>query len=403
MKELDPLLLRQLKRVGLESLDAPPSVELFHALLERVSDQYRHSSEDRATLTRSIDLSTSEMNSMRERVEAERDRLQMVVAAISDAISVMGHSTSEGTNVESAAGLITQAKRLFAERVSGVFHDSAVSHEESSQLRNIESSFVKLADQVHALLREMSGTATMKQELEVARTVQQMMLPSSDVIVKPGVTIASHFEPARECGGDWWNVQELTDGKLLMVVGDVTGHGISSAILTGTAKAAADLGYLMTRGKVGPGTLLHLMNHAIYQAGRQKVMMTAAVGLLDPATRTLTLGNAGHVFPWLVHEGAPRPLIAHGPPLGAAATSEHPLQSFQLDQGDVLVWYTDGVTERENDAGEQFSEKRLRAACTRNAQATATDFRNDLVHSLLTFAGGRPADDDMTLMVARIE
>jgi serine phosphatase RsbU (regulator of sigma subunit) len=343
------------------------------------------------------------MNVLRERVEAERDRLQMVVAAISEAIAVMGTSTSEGTNVENASGLITQAKRLFAERVAGLFSDSAVSHEESSQLRVIETSFVKLADQVQSLLREMSSAASMKQELEVARTVQQMMLPASDLIVKPGISIATHFEPARECGGDWWNVQDLVDGKMLLMVGDVTGHGISSAILTGTAKAAADLGHLMTRGKIGPGTLLHLMNHAIFQVGHQKVMMTAAVGLLDLTTRTLTLGNAGHVFPWLVHDGAPRPLIAHGPPLGAAATSEHPLQTFQLEQGDTLIWYTDGVTERENDAGEQFSEKRLRAVCQRNAQASATDFRNELVHSLLTFAGGRPADDDMTIMITRID
>jgi phosphoserine phosphatase RsbU/P len=402
MNELDPLLLRQLRRAGL-TLEVPPSLEAFYALLERVSDQYKHSTEDRATLTRSLDLSTAEMTVLRERVEAERDRLQLVVAAIGDAIGVIGQSTTEGTDVDSAAGLITQAKQLFAERVTVLFRDGAVSHEESSQLHVIESSFVKLADQVQTLLREMSTAASMKQELEVARTVQKMLLPSCDVIARPGITIAAHFEPARECGGDWWNVQELLDGTLLLMVGDVTGHGISSAILTGAAKAAADLGFLLTRGKLGPGMLLHLMNHAIHQAGRQQVMMTAVVGLVDPVQRTLTMGNAGHVFPWLLHEGAARPLIAHGAPLGASHTSEHPLQSFQLAPGDTLVLYTDGVTERENDAGEQFSEKRLRSACQRNAQAPATEFRNELVHSLLTFAGGQPANDDLTLMIARIE
>ncbi len=407
MKELDPLLMRQLKRLGLEGLDRVPEFEQFRNLLERISDQYHHANEDRSLLTRSLDLSTEEMNGLRLRVESERDRLQAIVAALADAIGAMGNASAdskETPRIGDGTGMITDAKRLFAEKLKTIFAEGGGhSAEESSRVRIIETGFVKLADQIETMMREMSTTANLKKEIEVARTVQQMLLPPQDVIERPGVTIAAWFQPAQECGGDWWHVQELADGKLVAVVGDVTGHGIASAILTGTAKAAADLAHLVTRGKVSVNVLLHLMNHAIFQAGSQKIMMTATAGTLDPATKTLLVGNAGHVFPYLVHEGAVRPIVAHGPPLGSAAANEYSLTTVQLESGDMVVWYTDGVTERENDAGEQFSEKRLRAVCQRAAQMSARDFRDELVRSLLTFAGGRPAADDMTVVVARID
>lgn len=408
MKELTPLLLRQLKRLGLDSLDRAPSLEEFQQLLERVSDQYVHAGEDRALLTRSLDLSTEEMNGLRIRVESERDRLQAIIGAIAEAVAVMSRASDDSSKgaalATGATNMITDAKHVFADRLKSIFSDgSGHSAEESSRVRIIETGFFKLADQIETMLREMASTASMRAELEVARTVQQMLLPPNDVIERGGITVAAYFQPAQECGGDWWSVQEMVDGKLLAVIGDVTGHGIASAILTGTAKATADLAHLVTRGKVAANVLLHLMNHAIHQAGHQKVMMTAGVGLIDPAARTVTVGNAGHVFPYLIHDGAVRPVIAHGPPLGSAETNEYQLTTVPLSSGDILIWYTDGVTERENEAGEQFSEKRLRALCQRAAQMNARDFRDELVRSVLTFAGGSPAADDMTLVVARVD
>lgn len=402
MTELDSVLVRQLKRLGLEASDQVPTIETWRALLDRVSDQYRRANDDRNLLTRSIDLSTEEMNQLRARAESERDRLQAIVDAIVEAIAQMGIIGEQDERSDDGTGIITRAKKVFAERLRAIFGDGHASVEESSRVRVIETGFVRLADQIESMLKQMASTASLQKEIEVARTVQQMLLPPNDVIEHQGLTIAAYFQPARECGGDWWHALEQADGKMVAAIGDVTGHGIASAILTGTAKAAADLANLMTRGKVTPNVLLHLMNHAIFQAGRQQVMMTAAVGLFDPATKMLTLGGAGHVFPFLIRDSTARPMIVNGPPLGAAAVSEYSVASVQLQSGDLVLWYTDGVTERENDAGEQFSEKRLRSVCQRSSGQSAVEFRDELVRSLLTFAGDAPLTDDMTLVIAHV-
>ncbi len=83
--------------------------------------------------------------------------------------------------------------------------------------------------------------------------VQQMLVPAKDVIVRPFVRLAGHFHPASECGGDWWTAHDLPDQKVLTVIGDVTGHGIASAIITGAAKAACDLARTFTSGRITPG------------------------------------------------------------------------------------------------------------------------------------------------------
>ena len=407
MKEIDKLLHRQLKRMGLDTFDRQPLLEEWLQFIERVSEQYKANSDDRSLLTRSIDISTAEMNELKVRVESERDRLQATLAAIAEAISVMGSANElepeRSSSTAEVTGIITSAKRLFAQKLRTIFAEGeAYSAEESSRVRVIETGFFRLADQIESMLQEMSASATLRKEIEVARTVQQMLLPAEDTFARPGFSLAAWCQPAQECGGDWWTVQEQADGKFMVVVGDVTGHGIASAIMTATAKAAADLAHLMTRGKVSPNVLLHLMNHAVFSAGHQKTMMTAAVALIDPAAKSMQVASAGHAFPYLIHDGAVRPIVAHGPPLGSSATFDYPMSTIPLDPGDTLVWFTDGITERENEGREQFSEKRLRSSCQRASHLEVRDLRDEVIRSLLTFAGNRSPDDDMTLVIARV-
>jgi serine phosphatase RsbU (regulator of sigma subunit) len=405
MSELDPTLQRQLKRLGLEAGDRAPDLDTWRQFLKRVSDHYQHTQEDRALLTRSLDLTTTEMNELRGRVESERDRLQSILGAITEAISLMGTAspTAEGHSALDATNIITQVKSAFTERLESIFGEgTGTSMQESSQVRVIQTEFVRLADQVETMLNEMGQHASLRKELEVARAVQQLLLPPEEVIALPGLTLAAYSRSAQECGGDWWNAMDLGDGRVLTVVGDVTGHGIASAMLTATAKAAVDLSQLLGRGKLTCELILSLMNHAIHQAGKTRTLMTAAVAILDPRAGSLTLASAGHAFPYLLRGGLIEPLVAHGEPLGSAPSSEYAAITVRLAAGDKLLWYTDGVTELENDAGEQFTEKRLRSVCQRAAHLDACGLRDELVGSLVTFAGGRPPDDDLTLLVAHL-
>jgi serine phosphatase RsbU (regulator of sigma subunit) len=97
-----------------------------------------------------------------------------------------------------------------------------------------------------------------------------MLVPSEDVIDRGGIRLAGYFEPAAECGGDWWTVHDMPEDRVLIVIGDVTGHGISSAMITGVAKAACDVARLFTNGRITTGALLEMMNCCIHEAAKPR-------------------------------------------------------------------------------------------------------------------------------------
>lgn len=411
MVDVDPLLARQLRRLGLEDLSEPPDKETWQRVLARISEHYRHVADDRSLLTRSLDLSTNEMGALHRQLLAERDRLRSVVAAIGDALTIFhdaATSQAEPSRPSEVTTTITAAKRRFAQKLSEILTlgsaaaDGAASSASNEVIHEVRVQLMALADRLVQLLYDTAERASLKKQLEVARAVQQMLVPGEDVIERGSLRLASHFQPAAECGGDWWTFHDLPDGKLLTVVGDVTGHGISSAIITGAAKAACDLARALGGERLTTGELLRLMNSCIHEAGKQRFLMTCTASLFEPATRALTLANAGHPFPYLARNGAVRPLASHGSPLGAASAAEFPSTTVSLERGDALLWFTDGVTECENEAREQFTDKRLRALFQSVAALAPEQARDVIVEAVSRFRGDRPLDDDMTLVVARV-
>ncbi|XXX76366.1 PP2C family protein-serine/threonine phosphatase [Sorangium sp. So ce134] len=416
MAEIDPLLARQLRRLGLEDLSEPPDRETWHKVVARISEHYRHVADDRSLLTRSLDLSTNEMGALHRKLLAERDRLRSVVVAIGDALTIFHDAAS--SQVEPARPLdvdstISMAKRRFAAKLSDLLSLSgarpgseaavaAPASEADEAIHEVRVQLVALGDRLVQLLHDTAERASLKEQLEVARAVQQMLVPSDDVIERRSLRLASHFQPAAECGGDWWTFHDLPDGKLLTVIGDVTGHGISSAIITGAAKAACDIARTFIREELSVAQLLRLMNCSIFEAGKQKFLMTCAACIFDPEARSLTLANAGHPFPYLVRNNTVRQLAAQGSPLGAASSAEYASSTVHLEGGDALLWFTDGVTECENASNEQFTEKRLRALFQSVATYAPEEARDAIVAAVTRFRGERSLDDDMTLVVARV-
>lgn len=416
MAEIDPLLARQLRRLGLEDLSEPPDRETWHKVVARISEHYRHVADDRSLLTRSLDLSTNEMGALHRKLLAERDRLRSVVVAIGDALTIFHDAAS--VQVEPARPLhvdstISMAKRRFATKLSDLLSLSGAAPGSETQgatpasdadeaIHEVRVQLVALGDRLVQLLHDTAERASLKKQLEVARAVQQMLVPSDDVIERRSLRLASHFQPAAECGGDWWTFHDLPDGKLLTVIGDVTGHGISSAIITGAAKAACDIARTFVREELDVAQLLRFMNCSIFEAGKQKFLMTCTACIFDPEARSLTLANAGHPFPYLVRNSAVRQLAAQGSPLGAARSAEYTSSTVQLEGGDALLWFTDGVTECENASSEQFTEKRLRALFQSVAKYAPEEARDALVAAVSRFRDERALDDDMTLVVARV-
>ncbi|WP_437763153.1 PP2C family protein-serine/threonine phosphatase [Sorangium sp. So ce764] len=419
MAEIDPLLARQLRRLGLEDLGEPPDKETWHKVVARISEHYRHVADDRSLLTRSLDLSTNEMGALHRQLLAERDRLRSVVVAIGDALTVFhdaANSQVEPSRPIEVGSTISTAKRRFASKLGELFSLSGAAQAapgsatqaaagasgSDEAINEVRVQLVALGDRLVQLLYDTAEKASLKKQLEVARAVQQMLVPSEDVIERPSLRLASHFQPAAECGGDWWTFHDLPDGRLLTVVGDVTGHGISSAIITGAAKAACDIVRTFAREAISPAQLLRVMNCSIFEAGQQKFLMTCAACVFDPGAGSLTLANAGHPFPYLVRNNAIRQLAAQGEPLGAASSAEYTSSTVALERGDALLWFTDGVTECENESSEQFSEKRLRSLFQSVAACAPEEARDAIVEAVSRFRGERALDDDVTLVVARV-
>ena len=397
---LDPTLARQLKKAGLGEPNALPDAASWEKLLKAVNDHYRHLNDDRLLLTRSMELSTGEMEELKRQVEGQRDQLSGIIDAIGDALGLFGGIVHEDADATSMTVDLESAKTEFRGRLQLVL---TAESEETGQLSGIRTNLVRLADQLIRLLSETAERAAVKKELEVARAVQNLLVPQEDLMERPALQIAAHFQPASECGGDWWAVYDLPEGRVLTIVGDATGHGISSAIITGAAKAACDLAFDITKGQLTPGELLRMMNSAIHATARRQIMMTCIVGLFDPVARTLTVANAGHHFPYHVRDGQIRPVMAQGQPLGAAATSSYESTTISVLPRDVLVWFTDGIVECENAHGEQFSEKKLRAVCQRTAGDGARAERDAIFVAVAAFQQRETQTDDMTLVVTSVK
>jgi phosphoserine phosphatase RsbU/P len=391
-RALDATLARQLKRLKLDAASGPASTEAWAELLEQINERYHHMNDDRALLNRSLELSTLEMETLRRRVEAQRDRLSGVVGTIGEALSQFGAVAQAGTTQ------IGAARTAFATRLQAILSESSAPEDTSSDVSLIRTNLVRLADQLVVLLADTAERAALRKELEVARAVQQLLVPADNEIERGRLAIVGHFQPAAECGGDWWTVSDLAAGKVVTVVGDVTGHGVAAAIITGAAKAAYELAIEVTHGALDAAQLLALMNAALFRTARRQIMMTCNVTIIDPVTGALTLANAGHPNPILIRQGIIHPLMAEGAPLGAAADTAYQQVQLAIEPGDVLVCFTDGIIECENAGGEQFSERRLRAICQRAAPGGAHKVRDAVLDALTAFRGDAPQGDDLTLV-----
>jgi serine phosphatase RsbU (regulator of sigma subunit) len=255
-------------------------------------------------------------------------------------------------------------------------------------------------------MRETAEKATLEKELEVARTIQETLVPSSDTLDRNYIKLAGYFQPATQCGGDWWTSHDLSGDRVLVVIGDVTGHGVPSAMITAAAKAACDVARAVTNDDLTVTYLLELMNRAIYESAKRKFVMTCFASIIDPKARTITYANAGHNFPYLYRavngQGQFGCLMTRGNRLGDLVESKYQAKQMELLAGDVLVWYTDGIVECENDKGEEYGEKRFRAAIRRAADMDPAEMRESIVRAAGQFFGERARKDDITLVLGRV-
>lgn len=241
-------------------------------------------------------------------------------------------------------------------------------------------------------------------EFGVARNAQQRMLPDVPPTV-PGYSISAACRPALEVGGDLYDFLVLPDERVGIVVADVSGKGVPAALYMTLTKG---LLASVAERESDPSAILREVNRHLYEVCRRKVFVTLIFGVLDPATRTLTYARAGHnPGVWSgAAQGAPRLLNAPGIGLGMAGgkTFDRVLRHEQLElgAGDTVVFYSDGVTEAMDAAGEEFGVERLLAVIARCDGMGAGEVRDAILNEVYTFVGETPPHDDMTVVVIRV-
>lgn len=337
--------------------------------------------------------------------ESRRDRDASSLRTIARTALVGGLFAVLGIILAVFQGLsISKPLKVLAARATEISAgdlDSRVQVTSRDEIGALGTSFNHMADQLAILLRETAEKAEIEKELEVARTIQETLVPGPEMVEHGDLRFAGFFQPASHCGGDWWTYLRLDDGKLVIVIGDVTGHGVPSAMITATAKAACDVAHNVLAERLGPSALLAIMNQAILDTGGTRFVMTCFASVYDPETRTLTFANAGHNFPYLYRGGNFTALMVRGNRLGDVSDSQYQESSTRLEAGDLVIWYTDGIVECEGPGGEEYGEKRFRAAI-RQADGDAAATRDQLVAGAYQFYGEVPRKDDITLVVGQV-
>ncbi|HEY5952570.1 MAG TPA: SpoIIE family protein phosphatase, partial [Kofleriaceae bacterium] len=284
--------------------------------------------------------------------------------------------------------------------------DARVDVNTGDEIGLLGENFNFMADQIAILLQQTAEKAKIEQELEVAKAIQETLVPSDAPVKKSTLTFAGFYQPAAQTGGDWWTWAELVGGKTLVVIGDVTGHGVPSAMITAAAKASCDVARYVHNDDVTVTTLLEIMNHAIFESAQRRFVMTCFASIIDTKARTITYANAGHNFPYLFRPGEGKgefgSLMIRGNRLGDDRNSKYDAKTTELAMGDVLVWYTDGIVECENEAGEEYGEKRFRASVRKAAALDAGEMRDAIIADAGNFFGEALRKDDITMVVGRI-
>ena len=299
-------------------------------------------------------------------------------------------------------GPITEVARKADQIASGDLM-ARVTVRSRDELGLLADRFNYMAQQVTVLLEHAQQKAFLEQELELASAVQSTLLPSASTIQRPGLSIAGHFQPASRCAGDWWGVYELSSDRTLLLVGDVTGHGVAAAMITAAAKGAASAIVAASEGDCTLTAVLDAMNVAIYEASRAQFVMTCFAAIYDPATRTLHYANAGHNFP-LHHDDETRAvgsLVARGNRLGDVLGSVFEVKSCAIGKDATVVLFTDGLTECRDAQGREFGIRRLRQVLKTHAQAHPAALRDEIMAEATRFATDVARHDDVTLIVGR--
>jgi len=252
----------------------------------------------------------------------------------------------------------------------------------------------ELAEQNAAL---ETAQAQIKAELDAARALQLAILPAR-FPARHGCDGAARMLPATTMCGDFYDFLELADGRIGVVIADVSGHGVPAAFFMAVART--ELRDVAAQHP-DPGVCLALTNRALCAENPMDLFVSVFYGVFDPATGALCYANGGHNPPYLRQGNEEIESVSGqgGPVLGVMSGAEFPTHTLQLQPGARLLLYTDGLTEACNAAGEAYGERRLAAELESHGAAAPAEIVERLCRSVAAFTGATAQADDITISV----
>ena len=252
-----------------------------------------------------------------------------------------------------------------------------------------------------ALLREALETRdrlmALQNELDVASRMQQSILPTVFPEM-PGYQVFGNMEPAREVGGDFFDLINLEGGRIGLTIADVSGKGVPAALFMMSSRT------LMKGSAIGmpdPANVLEEVNGLLKADNEAAMFVTLFYAVLDPESGTLLYANGGHNPPLIVHPGGSSTLLptTGGVALGVMDGLSYRQETATLEPGDIAVLYTDGVTEAMNAGDEEFGVERLQAVFAERQPENAREVSEAIFDAVHAFAGSTPQSDDITCLI----
>ncbi len=295
----------------------------------------------------------------------------------------------------------------------------------SDQLAQLSLSFNSMTESIEKLIQEQKEKQRLEGELAIAQEVQAQLFPRQ-VSELESLEVHGFCRPARTVSGDYYDFLTASSHKLILAVGDISGKGISAALLMATIHSAvraysveslpqmrepvavgavAGAGRIMAAWpegiEVSPGALLGLLNHQLYESTPPEKYATLFLGIYDGRSHQLTYSNGGHLPPILIgRDGAVRRLEAGGTVVGLFDNMTYDEGSVQMHPGEIFIAYSDGVTEPENEFGE-FGEERLIELVRTNRHLPLVQISQAVTSAVDDWIGDNEQPDDITLVLAR--
>jgi PAS domain S-box-containing protein len=382
---------------GIVLLDKAGRIELVNAKIEQMFGYERHE-----LLGRGIDTFIPERSREIHAKHCEAYFLKPYVRAMGTAFSLTGRR-KDGTEFPVDVSL------SFVETETGILVMCFVSditrrRQAEETLRAYSGRLEEMVEERTAALREAQAQIFIQErlqhDLELAQQVQAGLLPRQ-VPTLQGFEFAARALPARYVGGDLYDFIPSDPNACHIVLADIAGKGVPAALLTSTARA---LLRAETEHETSPANILVNVNASIYEELKQAEMfITVFFARLDARIGTLTYASAGHTETlwWRYADRSCRPLPGTGLPLGIVADVSLDAETLLLRPGDVIVFYSDGITEAANPRDQLFGLDRLVATLRENWDVSASDLSQAIVQAVETFRDGADRSDDLTLVVLK--